>query len=148
MATQTRWIYPPAWDGTYPTQFGFHRGAVMLLADEDDTSEDAATKIQRSNLLTLTGREPRAIAVDRIDYDIAGYDQIKLYFDDGDNTPIAVLGSGAGSIDFDSVGGITSPNAAPTAPDDGFTGDIMITSTLASEASGSYSIMLSIRPKD
>jgi hypothetical protein len=120
----------------------------MLLADDEDSGEDAATKVQRSNLKTLTGQEPRAIAVDRIDYDISGYDQIKLYFDDGDDTPIAVMGSGNGSFDFSNIGGITSPNGAPTSIEDGFTGDIMMTAILASTSNGFYSIVMTIRPKD
>lgn len=143
MSITTKWLYPPNWDGNYPTAHGFKSGTILMTAEGETSAETDSTKVALSTLKTVLGDPVTKIAVDLIQYDIGGFSQIELFFDDSERTPIATL-SGWGKIDFTKQGGNVSPMLAP---EDGYSGDIMLTSTILDGLTGSYSISMKLRPK-
>lgn len=146
MALDTRWIYPPGWDNSYPAQTGFRKGTVYLTADDEEEGEEDSTKIALAGLLTVGGAAATRMAIETIFYHVTGYDQIRLFFDDEDDTTIAILPEGNGSLDFCAVGGFCSPHESPT--EQGDTGDLKMTASLPNGNLGSYTIAITVRPKD
>lgn len=145
MSITTSWIYPTNWDNSYPALSGFRRGVIHCIADDETENEENSTKVALASLKTPSGEAATRMAIDRINYDIAGYDSVKLHLDDSEGTTVAIMGPGSGEICFDRVGGKVS-SAAIT--DDGDqSGDLLLTSSLGSGSLGSYSITVELRPK-
>lgn len=145
MSITTTWIYPTNWDNSYPALAGFRRGVVHLIADDETENEENSTKVVLASLKTPSGEAATRMAIDRINYEIEGYDSIKLHLDDSEGTTVAIMGAGSGEICFDKVGGKVS--SSDITKDGDLSGDLLLTSDLGSGNLGSYSITVSIRPK-
>ena len=105
----------------------------------DGTGESGVVKIDKSAITGPDGTEPSKIVVEKIEYDISGM-TVRLYWDHTTDDEIAVI-SGAGYMDWTSVGGLVDPGSA------GDTGDVLLT-TNAHTAGDTYTITLYVRLKD
>lgn len=143
MSITTSWIYPYGWDNEYPAKTGFRKGVVHLVADDESENEENSTKIALASLKTTSGDAATRLAVDQINYEIAGYEWVKLHLDDSEGTTIAIMGPGSGEVCF--MGGKLSSEAISESGD--LSGDLMLTSSLGSGNLGSYSITVTVRPK-
>lgn len=144
MADQTRvkFLYPPNFEGTFPpdTKNGYKRYKVLCTCYSDGTGEDDAIKVKRTDLLTPSGNIPSKLAIEDIEYQIAGLTVIITYNNDNDEE-VARLYSGEDKISYRDIGGfIPESNGL-----DG--GDIVFTTDNVT-AGDSYNIILTVRPKD
>lgn len=119
---------------------------VHLTNVSDGTGEAAVKKVDKSTFLAPDGAEPAVLNIERVDFNIQGFSNIKLLYDHTTDDLACVL-CGVGSRDFlgkeqimDVVGtpGITDPKSA------GGTGDIMLTAP-AGATTGTYDITLWLR---
>ena len=107
--------------------------------ESDGTGESGVTKIDISTLTDADGNQATYSAIDRVDYDVGGFNYVELQWDHTAPDTIAVL-SGRGSIDWVLEGGGVDPRSA------GGTGDIQLT-TNGGAAGSSYDITMWMRPK-
>jgi len=142
---ETKWVYPPGFDGFYESyKVGHRKICVKLTCESDGTGETDIHKVVLADLQTSDGSTPTKVIVERIDYSINGI-SVTLEWDGATDEVIARLnadaggGSVEGSMDFTKWGGMV-----PTVS--GGTGDIMLTSEAAG-ANDTYDITLSLRLK-
>ena len=136
-----RWVYPPNWDGNPPEQGGWRKVTIEMTGTSDGTGESAVTKLDISELRTVNGIVPTRTVVERLEWDISGFDNILLEWDRNPKETIEVL-SGRGHRDYRDRGGLVDPGESGDA-----TGDILLTSNGAASG-GSYSILMTVRLKD
>lgn len=105
----------------------------------DSTGESAVIKADVSTFTTRAGVPATYFTVDKIVYDIQGFDGVRLYFDATTDDELALI-SGSGELDWSAFGGITDPKSAGT------TGDIKLT-TAGAASGATYDITLYLRPK-
>lgn len=109
---------------------------VVLQLDNDGGAEAAVTKLDISTLLNGNGDVPTKIAIEEVQYDIQGYDNVLLTTDrTSDGIDLNLSGQGAQS--WVGVGGLTDKGT-------GNTGDLQLTT---SGTGGFYSITVSIKVK-
>lgn len=110
----------------------------------DSTGESAVTKIDISTLTGPNSAAPSHIVIEEINYDINGFEGVRIYCDSSSaGTDLVGLNiSGSGYKDFRPYGGFKMTNV------DG-TGDILFTtvSSGAGASGDSYSITLKCRLK-
>ena len=117
---------------------GVRAKAYQFLNDEG-TTETGVLKLDISSLTDAFGNTATYSAIDRIDYNIGGYNYVELLWDHTADDVITVL-RGYGSTDWTLDGGNNDPRSA------GGTGDILLT-TNGGAAGSSYDITLWLRPK-
>lgn len=113
---------------------------VNLTNISDGTGESNVVKVDVSTLTSRkTGGAATYTVVDRIDYQVNGFNYVLLEWDATTDDEIAVL-KGTGSFDWSAVGGNVDPKSSGTV------GDILLT-TNGSTAGNSYDITLWLRLK-
>lgn len=116
------------------------RTKVYHFTNESDaTGETEVTKIDISTLTDAVGNAATFSAIDRIDYDIGGFNYVEMQWNHTAPDTIAVL-RGRGTVDWKLDGGGNDPRTA------GGTGDIQFT-TNGAAAGASYDITMWVRPK-
>ena len=105
----------------------------------DGTGETNVAKVTTSALTTWDGKTCTYTTIERIEYAIQGFTQVRLHWDHTTNDEIATL-SGSGVIDLSSEGGMTDPKSA------GDAGNILLT-TVSPAAGASYDITIWLRKK-
>jgi hypothetical protein len=120
---------------------GQRRKVLHLTGISDGTGESNVAKADISTLTFNFGQVPTYTAVDMIDYNIQGYNSIRLYWDHNTDDEIAILPAGANTIYFNSFGGKVDPRTT------GGTGDILLT-TNGHTSGATYDITIYFRPKN
>lgn len=124
---------------------GNRRYVVRLTNESDGTGESAVTKVDISTLTAPSGKAGAPgtaatyTAIDKIEYQVNGFNYVKLAWDHTTDDEIAIL-SGNGCIDAKAFGGIVDPKST------GGTGDILLTTDGAIDGA-SYDITIWLRPK-
>lgn len=134
-----KFLYPPNWQGELPDRGGWRSVRILLTCISDGTGEAAVRKLNISELRTVNGNAPGKTAIEKIEWDMSGFDNILLEWDRVPKETITVL-SGQGRADYRNSGGLVDPG-------EGATGDILLTTTDPT-AGGSYSIDVTVRLKD
>jgi hypothetical protein len=118
---------------------GKRRYTVHMTNISDGTGESGVTKVDIS---ALTGFPftPTATTIDLIEYNVQGFTSVRLFWDHTTDDEIAVLGTGAGVIDWGAYGGNVDPRSS------GGTGDILLT-TAGTTSGNTYDITMHLRPK-
>jgi hypothetical protein len=116
------------------------RHCVHRTNISDGTGEAAATVIDISTLTDPNGRLCTEITIDRIEYNIQGFDSVRLHWDHTTDDEIAVLPAGSGALDWSVGGGKADPKSA------GGTGDVVVT-TAGALLDATYDITIWGRPK-
>jgi hypothetical protein len=124
---------------TVSTKFvrnGPTKAVVVLTNASDGTGESAAVKVDKSTLVNANGGEPSRLSIRKVQWSIAGFSAVRLYWDH--TTPeTALVLSYAGELCFEHAGGLTDSGGA------GGTGDLLLTATPAAAAPyGGYTIVL------
>jgi hypothetical protein len=112
-----------------------------MMAD-GEIAETDATKVVMSTLRTINKTVPQRLKIEKIRYDIRGFSNVSLRYDDDEETPIANLGAGQGVLCFST--GIISQLST-----DDSTGDVLLTSV--SDGSGElgyYTVIIDFEVKD
>ena len=117
------------------------RYVVRLLGELDTTNEAAVTKVDISTLTDAAGTAATYSAIDRIEYDVAGFASVELEWDATANDKIVTLTPGQGIMDWSKEGGLVDPKSTGT------TGDIKLTTTGTAGATTNYNITIWLRPK-
>lgn len=110
-----------------------------LTSRSDGTGESGVTKVDISTFTTAAGETATYSAIDRIEYNVWGFNYVALLWDHTTDDEIAVL-SGQGAMDWSAVGGNVDPRSS------GGTGDILLT-TSGTMANSGYDITLYVRFK-
>ena len=79
----------------------------------DGTGESAVAKITPSGITLADGSAATKIKINRIEYNINGFDYVYVYWDHSSDITIAVL-AGQGVRDFSYFGGLSDPGAGGT----------------------------------
>lgn len=114
---------------------GTRRKVYRLLGWSDGTGETAVVKVDKSTLTNGNGVEPTKIGIEWIEWDVQGFANVKLLWDNTADDEIMSM-SGRGEKDFREVGGLWGATSATT-------GDILLTSPAAA-ATGTYDIVVSV----
>ena len=114
---------------------------VRLIGELDTTNETAVVKVDCSTLTDAKGNTATYTAVDRIEYDVAGFASVELAWDATTDDKIVTLTPGQGILDWSKEGGLVDPKSTGT------TGDIVLTTTGTPGATTNYNITLWVRPK-
>jgi len=139
LISKVQWLWPPNWDGNPTDTGGLKKVTLHLTAICDDTGvntdESNVIKLDISELRKVDGVAPTRTAIESIKWSIAGFSNVKLFWDRAPySTIVAMSGEGkAYNIVDDSDG------------TDG-TGDILLTSYNA-QVGASYDITLTVRLK-
>ena len=143
--TKIKWLYPPNFEGTYPTgtKNGHRRHVILCTNYSDGTGEDDEIKLKRTDMLTSEGQTPSKLVVEKIDYHIAGM-TVKISYNNVNEEMVAMLYTGDGVIDFRPVGGFVPEDEVEG--EDPLGGDIVFT-TLNGSHGDSYNIVLTVRLK-
>lgn len=114
---------------------------VNLTNVSDGTGEGTpVAKVDVSTLTSrITGQAATYTVIDRIEYQVNGFDYVKLAWDANTDDEIAIL-KGNGAFDWTSVGGNKDPKTTGTV------GDIML-STSGTTAGNTYDITIWLRLK-
>uniref|UniRef100_A0A6M3JW67 Putative structural protein n=1 Tax=viral metagenome TaxID=1070528 RepID=A0A6M3JW67_9ZZZZ len=136
-----RWVYPPNWDGNPPDKGGWRKATIQMTGISDGTGESEVVKLDISELRAVSGAAPYRTTIERLEWDVAGIDNIHLQWDRNPKETIVVL-SGRGKRDYRPEGGLVDPGETGDA-----TGDILLTSNSAAPG-GSYNILMTVRLKD
>lgn len=115
------------------------RYTVLLQNASDGTGETNVVKVDVSTLLNAMRATCTYTVVERIDYDVWGFNYVQLKWDAATDDEIATL-SGSGSLDFTYEGGAKDPQS--TTP----VGDILLSTSGTTSGSG-YSILLRLKLK-
>lgn len=110
---------------------------VRLTNASDGTGESAVVKVDRSGLTNVKGVEPKGLTVEWIEYQVNGFNYVKLDWDATTDDEIAVL-KGNGTKNYCKGGGLRDPRSA------GNVGDILLT-TSGTTAGNSYDITMLLR---
>ena len=145
MADQTvvKFLYPPNFTGTFfeDAKSGYRRYVVLCTCVSDDTGEDDAIKVKRTDLLTSAGETPVKLIVEKIKYGISGM-AVTISYNNVNNEVIAELKASEGELDFTDVGGF-----APEAEDSGEGGGDIVFTTTPAASGDKYNIELTVRVK-
>lgn len=136
ITVSSRYLNPPNYGGTPPDIGGFHRITIQLTGVASGADTFNETKVQKLDISTLKktdGVVPSSIVVERIQYDISGYDHVLLEFDRTTDAVCAVLSS-RGRID----------DAEIVDDGSGDTGDLLL-SSVGGAAGSSYNIIVTAR---
>jgi hypothetical protein len=120
---------------------GQKRKLLHLTNISDGTGESNVVKIDVSAITYRNGVTPTYVSVDRIEYNIQGFDYVHLKFDANTDDELAVLPSGMGVLDFYPFGGKVDPKTT------GSTGDVLL-STSGALSGATYDIRIEFRPKN
>jgi len=135
-----KYVYPPNYDTTSPPSVGGSRRYVVNLTNmSDGTGESAVAKVDISTLRMPDNSTPTSVAVEKIEYQIAGFTSVLLYFDHTSDVLIAALPPGSGCLDWTKSGGMIDNGS-------GGAGDILLT-TEGAAVEAAYTITLTVRPK-
>ncbi len=110
---------------------------VRFTNESDGTGESGVVKINKSDLTGRHGREPRAIDIMSIQYQVNGFNYITLDWDHATDDEISVL-KGNGFLDFRDSGGLRDPTLNDS------TGDILLNTDGAFDGA-SYDITIEAR---
>lgn len=99
----------------------------------DGTGESAVAKIDVSGITLSDGSTATKIKINRIEYNVNGFDYVHVYWDHTADVTIAVL-AGQGMRDFSYFGGFSDSGS-------GGTGDVMFT-TAGGASGSSYDITI------
>jgi len=99
----------------------------------DGTGESAVIKINVSDFTNAEGSTATSAKINRIEYDVSGFDYVHAYWDHTSDVTIAVL-AGQGVRDFSYFGGFPDPGT-------GGTGDVTFT-TNGGAAGSAYDITI------
>lgn len=136
--TTVQWLYPPNWDGGFAPGGGFRKYAVRLTGISDGTGETGVIKVNLSELRTPAGKKPAKSIIEKLAWNLRGYNNITLYWDRASAETIAVL-SDSGELCLKKEGGQADPG-------DGGTGDILLSATGA-DLGDAYDITIWFRVK-
>jgi hypothetical protein len=144
MATTTKYLWPPNFDGNPPEpgQPGWTRIKVQITnANTDGTDESLVKKIditEAGGLRRSDGQPVVRTALEEIHYDAFGFTNIQLFWDREPAETMAVLaGNNSGHLDYRKSGGLAEVSDGLN---DG-TGNILL-STTGATAGDSYTIIL------
>lgn len=112
---------------------------VRLTNESDGTGESGVTKVDISTFTTPAGSAATYSVVERIDYQVNGFNYVTLRWDHTTDDEIAVL-AGNGVLDLTRQGGRVDPKST------GGTGDILLTTDGAVDGA-SYDITLYLKLK-
>lgn len=113
---------------------------VLNLTNESDgTGESAVTKVDLSTLTTITGSQPESLTIEKIQYQVSGFNYITLFWDRTPSAETAVVLFGQGVVDFKDYGGLHDPKHG----EDG-TGNILLTTDGAADGD-SYNIVIEFK---
>lgn len=97
---------------------GKRRYRIRITNASDGTGETGVVKITKANLLNLNGVAPQKISIEKIEYNIAGFSSVRLYWNHTVPDELAFLPTGSGWITYDPP--ISDPASA------GLTGDVVL----------------------
>lgn len=114
--------------------------------ESDATGESLVKKIDLDNLVgdngALTGgNRPTSLTLVSADYEIGGFNYVKIYWDRQAEDKLVLMIAGSGSVDYFPTGGKPDPSR-----DLGGTGDILLTTDGAVDGA-SYRIRIMFRKK-
>jgi len=135
-----KWIWPPNWDENPPENGGWKKVEFHLTCTCEGQScaeESEVVKLDISELRKVDGIIPTRTVVEKIVWDISGFNFVRLAWHRNPNETIAVL-SGRGKIEHDIVDNINNIGAE--------TGDILLTTDGITDGS-SYDITITVRLK-
>jgi len=139
-AVAIKWIYPANWDGNPPSSGGWNRVKVQLTCLSDGTGETNVKKVDISEFRTTEGIAPIGTIIDRIEYDVSGFNVLLEW----DRAPAAeitrLIGAPSG------ISGVIGYSLVDPSDGTDGTGDILITTTGATSGDG-YRILLHMRFK-
>lgn len=115
---------------------------VRFTNISDGTGESAVTKIDRSGLIGPNGEAPGKILIKEIQYDVQGFEGIRVYWQDGASGETAVVLAGQGIREYNRYGGIVPDTAGAVA-----NGDILFSVNGTAAAGDTYDITLTCRLK-
>jgi hypothetical protein len=121
---------------------GSKRYVIKLTNESDGTGETKVKKVDLTDLTLEDGANPTSVAIESIEYSVAGFNYVTLYWD-RDTDQVAEVLFGVGGFDYTKWGGLHDPEK-DEALGPNSTGDILL-STDAPADGDSYNIILSLR---
>ena len=120
---------------------GMRNYSIKMTNFSDGTGESAVKKIDISTLAgPVNATAPSCFAIKSVQYDIGGFQAVKILFDATTDDVGLLLTAGQGFLDYESDNHIVDPKSTGT------TGDIMLT-TVGAAADASYDITLNLIKK-
>jgi len=132
-----KWLYPPNWDGYYPTNQGHKRYVKMLTNISDATGETNVRKITVADHLTTEGKQATKLVLEKISCIGYGLTSIVLNFDVASKEVAAVLPD---------TYEVVFPGGGVSTSDEEGTGDLLLTTNGAASGS-SYALIITYRVK-
>lgn len=134
-----RWIWPPNFDENIPETGGLKKVEIHLSATCEGAScaeESDVVKLDISELRKIDGTAPTRTVIEKMVWDISGFNFVRLEWDREPDALIAIL-SGRGTQEAD----ITDPGEAGEG-----SGDIILTTDGMGDGA-SYDIFVTVRLK-
>ena len=101
----------------------------------DGTGESDAVFMDISSFNSTLSGPALSLSIEKVEYDIQGFNSVRLEFDATTDDEALVLSEGQGCIDLREYGGLSDPRSS------GYTGDILVT-TQGNAANNTYTIVL------
>ena len=121
-------------------QKGSKRYVIQLTNESDGTGESAVKKVDLTNLLLQDGvTSPDYLVIDKIIYNVSGFNYVTLFWDRQPSDEVAAVLFGQGSFDYIPYGGLTDPKS-----DQDGTGNLILTTDGAANGDG-YQIIIELR---
>ena len=141
LISKVTWLWPPNFDGNFPSAgLGFRKVNLLLsgICDTDGVNIDETdvVKLDLSELLKIDRTAPTRTSVESLHWNIGGFNNVKLSWDRAPENTIAVM-SGLGKI----KSSIVDPGEVGDR-----TGDILL-STYGAAVGATYSIELCVKLK-
>lgn len=115
---------------------------VEFNSVSDGTGEAAALKVDKSTLTDQTGKEPKSLTLEYVNFDIQGYTNIQLLWDRATDEVITLLsGANSGENDYGRAG---RRESLQQSQESASTGDVLLT-TVGHTAGDSYRIRCRFR---
>lgn len=118
---------------------GNKRYVAKFTNISDGTGESAVAKVDKSELIGLTGAAPDSLVIEEAEWNVQGFSYVLIAWAHDTDDEAMVL-SGSGYKDYRASGGIKDPEST------GGTGDIVFT-TAGGASGSSYDISLALRLK-
>jgi hypothetical protein len=140
LTAKIQYIHPTNWDGNIPVNGGWkkvilHLTAICSLIGANDEETDVV-KLDLSELRKIDGTVPTRTSIEKIEWSMSGFNNVKLSWDRAPENTIAVL-AGHGKI----------KTAIVDQSEEGDkTGDVLLT-TFGAAAGSVYDITITIRLK-
>jgi hypothetical protein len=113
---------------------------IQLTNESDGSGEASVKKVDLSDLTTQSGLKPESLTIQKIQYQVNGFNYVTLYWDRTPSPETAVVLFGQGVLDYKSeYGGLKDPKHSQ----DG-TGNILLTTDGATDGD-SYTLIIEFK---